>query len=415
MTDVARIETLLHDTMGLDVESIGSQSVERVIRARMVAGKIATFGEYLDLVKGSRAELQALIEGVVVPETWFSRDARAFAELTRVARDEWRSDRPEAVRRLLSVPCSTGEEPYSMAMAMLDAGFAPERFAIDAVDISERSIERARRGIYGRNSFRGQDLAYRDQYFEPVTDGHSVIQKVRRGVRFFQGNVLNNGFPAAEAKYDAIFCRNLLIYFDEADQDRTIDKLCRMLTENGLLFVGPAESNMVLDHDLVSAKVPRAFAFRKPALRATVPCLHAAPSPRTPQPGMPAGGRNSGTGPSMALAVSHEPMQLPSLLSENAPDVMDEAVALANQGRLADAEILCEEQLRQHGPSAGLFHLMGLISSASGRVNAADRYFRKALYLDQNHHQSLLHLAVLLEQQGDDRGASLLRSRAQRQ
>lgn len=399
MSASSRIEALLHDTMGLDVESIGSVAVERAIRARMEAGRIATQGQYWQLVKDSRAELQALIEVVVVPETWFTRDAQAFVELTRVARVEWGAGGSGAVRRLLSVPCSTGEEPYSMAMAMLDAGFTPGRFAIDAVDISERSIEKARRGIYGRNSFRGQDLAFREQYFEPVAEGHLVNPAVRHGVRFMQGNVLNDGLPAAEGQYDAIFCRNLLIYFDQADQDRTIARLRRMLKENGLLFVGPAESNMVLDHDLVSAKVPLAFAFRKPALRAKVPRLHAVPSPVMS---------------SKTMAADVEPKRLPAMLPANEPDFMDEAVALANQGRLADAEILCEEQMRKHGPSAPLFHLLGLICGASGRTSAADRYYRKALYLDQNHQESLMHLSLLLEQQDDTRGAMLLRNRAQR-
>jgi chemotaxis protein methyltransferase WspC len=230
-----------------------------------------------------------------------------------------------------------------------------------------------------------------------------VNQTVRRGVRFRQGNVLNDGFCAAEAQYDAIFCRNLLIYFDQADQDRTIAKLRRMLTDNGLLFVGPAESSMVLDHDLASAKVPLAFAFRKPGRRATAPRLHAVELPRAPHAAV-----------SKIGAAGPEPMQLPSMVPARSPDVLDEAIALANQGRLADAEILCEDQLRQHGPSAPLFHLMGLICSAAGRVSAADRYYRKALYLDQNHQESLMHLSLLREQQGDGHGAMLLRSRAQR-
>jgi chemotaxis protein methyltransferase WspC len=412
---ILRIEALLHDTMGLDVESIGAASVERAIRTRMVAAQISTFGEYWNLVKDSRAELQALIETVVVPETWFSRDAQAFAELTRVARDEWRRERPGAVRRLLSVPCSTGEEPYSMAMAMLDAGLSNDRFAIDAVDISERSIEQARRGIYGRNSFRGRDLAFRDQYFEPVAEGHRVLDTVRRGVHFMQGNVFDGGLLADAAPYDAIFCRNLLIYFDTTDQDRTIARLRRMLADDGLLFVGPAESSMLLHRDFVSAKVPFAFAFRKGTQRTAVPFLQAVVPriPLSPQPGR-GSDRHAAAAPSMGLAMAIDPTHLPHLAMD-APDLMDEAMALANQGRLADAEILCEEQLRQHGATADLLHLMGLICSASGRLSEADRHYRKALYLDQNHHESLMHLALLLEQQGDERGARLLRGRAQRQ
>jgi chemotaxis protein methyltransferase WspC len=330
-----------------------------------------------------------------------------------VAREEWRRERPAAVRRLLSVPCSTGEEPYSMAMAMLDAGFPQGRFVIDAVDISLRSVELARRGIYSKNSFRGHDLAFRDQYFEPVAEGHRVLDTVRRGVSFMQANVFSEGFLADQAPYDAIFCRNMLIYFDATDQERTIARLRRMLTDNGLLFVGPAESSMVLHHEFVSAKVPFAFVFRKVARRAAVPCLQAAP--RVPLPSIPGGeGRIATTAPLTAHAMAIDPTHLPQLAMDT-PDLMDEALALADQGRLADAQILCEEQLRQHGASADLLHLMGLICSASGRTSEADRHYRKALYLDQNHHESLMHLALLLEQQGDERGARLLRSRAQRQ
>ena len=86
-----------------------SASVERAVRVRVAACGATTVDDYWHRLKGSRAELQELIEVVVVPETWFSRDREAFAELTRVAREEWRPNRPAAVRRLLSVPCSTGD------------------------------------------------------------------------------------------------------------------------------------------------------------------------------------------------------------------------------------------------------------------------------------------------------------------
>lgn len=413
-TAISRIESLLHDTMGLDVASIGAASVERAIRSRMVVCRISTFGEYWMLLKESQRELQALIDAVVVPETWFSRDAQAFAELGRVAREEWRPTRPGALRRLLCMPCSTGEESYSMAMAMLDAGYSRERFVIDAVDICERSLEKARRGIYGRNSFRGQDLAFRDHYFEPVADGHRVNDSVRRGVRFRHGNVLDENFLGDEARYDAIFCRNLLIYFDKATQERTVAKLKRLLADDGVLFIGPAEANMVHDQGFVSAKVPFAFAFRKSSHVPAKPAPRVLPPNVSPLP-LPEPAADSRSAASLrAMTLAMEQLQNTPLLPSGSPDLMKEAVALADQGRLVEAEILCEEQIREHGPTASLFHLMGLICSASGRTGAADRYYRKALYLDQGHHGALMHLSLLLEQQGDERGAQLLRSRAQR-
>lgn len=408
----ARIEALLKEAMGLHAASIGSASVERAVRVRLAACGARTIDDYWHRLKGSRAELQELIEVVVVPETWFSRDREAFAELTRVAREEWRPSRPGAVRRLLSVPCSTGEEPYSMAMALFDAEFSTERFVIDALDISERSLAQARGGVYGKNSFRGSDLAFRDRYFEPADDGHRVKDVVRRAVRFQRGNVLAADFLSGVEPYDAIFCRNLLIYFDEPTQDRTIAKLCRMLTDQGLLFVGPAESSTLLDHDLVSAKVPLAFAFRRMPRRTAAqpsqpPAAHGAALAAAPKLNGHAAHRNNHAGKPLKQAPTPAPEPI-------APDRIDEAFTLANQGRLEEAAALCEEQLRTHGPSAPAFYLMGLICSADGRLSAADRCYRKALYLDQNHHDALVHLALLLEQQGDAHGAKLLRGRAQK-
>jgi chemotaxis protein methyltransferase WspC len=96
------------------------------------------------------------------------------------------------------------------------------------------------------------------------------------------------------------------------------------------------------------------------------------------------------------------------------PDRMEEAFALADKGLLREAEALCDEQMRMHGPSAPAYYLLGLIHSAAGKVAAADRCYRKALFLDKNHHDALVHLALLLEQQGDAHGAKLLRARAQK-
>jgi len=93
---------------------------------------------------------------------------------------------------------------------------------------------------------------------------------------------------------------------------------------------------------------------------------------------------------------------------------MDRAFELADQGLLAEAAALCEAELGERGPSARAFYLLGLIYSADGLLSAADRCYRKALYLDKNHHDALLHLAALLEQQGETREATVLRQRARR-
>src|SRR5450755_3402731 len=155
----ADVENLLKNAMGLDTPSIGSASIERAVRLRMATLGLNQADDYEQQLRRSTDELQELIEAVVVPETWFFRDREAFATLVRLVTDEWRSTSSASVLRLLSVPCSTGEEPYSMVMSLLDGGFSPQQLQVDAVDISARALARATRGVYGTNSFRGATVA----------------------------------------------------------------------------------------------------------------------------------------------------------------------------------------------------------------------------------------------------------------
>lgn len=194
---------------------------------------------------------------MVVPETWFFRGVEAFDALAR-AFAPLRADGSRTLR-LLSLPCSTGEEPYTLAMALLDAGWTPERLRIDAYDISERALAKATHAVYGANSFRGRELAYRDRHFRALGHGRwQLSAQVRQCVRLHRANVLDLDFLPAQATYDAVFCRNLLIYFDPDTQVRTVGVLARALAEDGLLFVGAAETGLLLSLGYASAQMPMA-------------------------------------------------------------------------------------------------------------------------------------------------------------
>ena len=123
-------------SIGLDAGSIGPPSIERAVQERLSACGLSDRQVYWERVRASATELQALIEAVVVPETWFFRDREAFATLASIGHERWLRAPADGVLRLLSLPSSTGEEPYSMAMALLDAGVPADRFRIDAVDVS---------------------------------------------------------------------------------------------------------------------------------------------------------------------------------------------------------------------------------------------------------------------------------------
>ncbi len=194
-----RFERLLKSRIGLDASSVGSAVIERAVRQRMSGLALHDEDEYWMRLNGSPGEVQALIEAVVVPETWFFRYPESFTTLARLAFERLPSLGGGRALRILSLPCSTGEEPYSIVMALLDAGLSEYLFEVDALDVSARVIERASLGVYGRNSFRGDELGFRDRHFSEVADGYQLAEQVRRKVRFRCGNLLDPGLLAGEA------------------------------------------------------------------------------------------------------------------------------------------------------------------------------------------------------------------------
>ena len=250
---------LLHETIGLDPASIGLSAIERAVRQRLAVCQAAGPEAYLQHLRTTPGEIQALIETVVVPETWFFRDPKAFSVVAEYAR---RAASPDKLQ-FLCVPCSTGEEPYSLAMALLDAGLPPGRFHIDAVDVSERVLAHARTGIYGRNSFRGRVLQFRDRYFQQTPEGCVLDPAVRKLVHFHRGNLLEDASLPRGRAYAAIFCRNLLIYFDDPTQRRAILALERLLVPQGLFCVGPAETGLLSSYEFTHTRISLAFAFLK--------------------------------------------------------------------------------------------------------------------------------------------------------
>jgi chemotaxis protein methyltransferase WspC len=410
-------EHLLKASIGLDAGSVGESSIERAVQERLSACALPDRHAYWERVRSSGTELQALIEEVVVPETWFFRDREAFAVLASIGHEKWLRASADGVLRLLSLPSSTGEEPYSMSMALLDTGVPADRFRIDAVDVSARAIAQAERAVYGRNSFRGQDLAFRDRHFEATDLGYRPSDSIRRQVHFRQGNLLAADFLPGLDLYDVIFCRNLLIYFDRATQDRAVIVLQRLLTSNGMLFVAPSETGLLLCHDFVSAKIPLAFAFRKSGAGRRDPKPAVRPVTRsTPFPvSSPAPGRQQILPATRKTLTPVAPPPLPSTDRRAGMQAgLDEAVRLANQGSLVEAATCCEQHVQRYGPSANAFHLLGLVRDAAGNPTDASKYYRKALYLDPEHHDTLVHFAFLVEQQGDRAGAQVLRNRARR-
>lgn len=406
------VQSMLHAATGL---TLSKSTVDRAIRNRMEQTAAANQDLYLQQM--TPEELTALVELVVVPESWFYRDQQAFHAATEFLRGRLAADANRLVR-ILSIPCAGGEEPYTMAMVLSDAGIPHDRFIIDAFDISPGCVERARAGIYGRNAFRSQELGFRDRHFTAVgNDDYRIADAIRKQVRFKQGNLLEFDLSTRTGYYDVIFCRNLLIYFDKPTTKAAIAKLESLLTQDGVLFAGYAEVPSFCQHGFSPLQYAQAFGLKKesaaPKKPAPAPIAKAAAAiaiaPRAPRgiappPTMPSRAPKSMSAPPQAAPPA--PVQTADLLAE--------ARKLADTGQLKEADNKCRDHLAQAPDSAEAYFILGLLNGMTNKLKLAEDYWKRCIYLQPDHYEALCHLALLAEAGNDPVTAAALKARAAR-
>lgn len=429
------IEQLLRCTMGLTSESVGSPAIHRSVRERMALCDIQDVQEYCTLLHGNNGELQELIEQVVVPETSFFRHAEAFAALADIITTLGHGFSPNRTLRVLSAPCSTGEEAYSIAITLMEHGVQRDQLRIDAIDISRRAVSRAKHAVYSANSFRGEDLSFRDRYCRAVTGGYVVVDSVRDSVHFHHANLIGAELRLGEdpGPYDIIFCRNLLIYLDRPTQERVMQTLHRLLTPTGYLFVGPAETTLASECGFNATGHQMAFAFRNSPPDATfrnqkIPArqpraLTSAAAPRiasktTLLPQLPLASsavpRSKSAPPMPSTAHSIAPKQHSAQNDSDYEAALAQARLLADTGQLAEAANMCEALLRTRSTSVEVHYLLALVHDALGDTQQAAMQYRRVLFLAPGHRDAATHLALMARTQGDAAGAERLNSRAKR-
>jgi chemotaxis protein methyltransferase WspC len=419
---VIRIENLLSREIGLCASSIGSSAIEFAVKTRMRDSGCLDFERYTERVQQSKEELRSLIEHIVVSETWFFRDGDVFRALVEHVNGTWRRAHGRRPLRVLSIPCATGEEAYSIAITLLDAGILPQNFSVQAFDISGQAVEAARRGIYGKNSLRGEPLGDRKRYFDALRGGElQVGEAARESVRIEKGNLLDPALVPSHSKFDVIFCRNVLIYLDRSARTRALDNLLGWLTSDGILFAGHAEALDGMDRRFQRLEAFSHFAysrrpFEKPS-EVALPTERLTAPQRSSQKAAqaqvtPAAGRKT--------APQRPPPQragarLPEVSLPTQHDTLAEVSRLADRGDLLEAARECERIIQRAGASAPAYCLLGVVKKALGDPETALECFTKALYLDHQHYESLVHVAMLHEQRGDGANAENFRRRAQRQ
>jgi len=383
VTEAALAERLAGE-IGLAAESLGPDAVSRAV-GRIAARLGIGAGALLERLLERDAEWPLLIEELTVQESWFFRDRRSFEALAEFSRGR------AGTLRVLSAPCATGEEPYSIAMRLLEAGRAPEQFSIDAVDISRRALQVAEAAVFPPNSFRRECGGRQARYFTAKGGDFELNALVRSCVRFAHANVVSPAFLKQRARYDVIFCRNLLIYLTGPARLRLLAALDAMLAPDGILFTGASELPLLLTRGYSRLEGERVFA-----------CRRAPNSPRR------------AAAPAAPKRVPAVPRPAPKPKIQATAVTLDDARRLADTGDIAGAAKVCERLLGASPGSAEVYCLLGVIHQAAGNDMLAEQHFQRALYLDPNQYEALVHMSMHAERRRDFDAGQRFRQRAER-
>ena len=214
------------------------------LSTRVVKRGFETYAAYLAFLRSDprrEDEWNDLASALSNNETYFFRERAQLKALAGGILNEFLARSPRV--RLWSAACSSGEEPYSLAMTLLETGKVSDpMLTIRATDLSPRVLDLAARGFYRALSFRATEPAIVHRWFRADGEGFVIDDRVKRLVSFAKMNLLDEARVASEGPFDAIFCRNVLIYFDKATQKRVVESFARALRPGGYLFLGHAES-----------------------------------------------------------------------------------------------------------------------------------------------------------------------------
>lgn len=472
------LEALALETLGMDVGILGRGLLRRATELTMAEAEMQDVGSFLQVLTPSSRLLQRWIDAMIVPETWLFRDREAIDWVSHwVKCREERQGMRQGIHqggqpiRLLSAPCASGEEAYSLAIGLYQAGVRPEDFWVDGIDVSETLIAIAQSGIYGERAWRQEpggtptalwqtlvptpDLASgvgQGRWAAPSSNGslrsprYQIHPSIRQRIHFQVENLVQPRSLQVAASYDVIFCRNLLIYLHERARAAVIGLLQRLLKPGGLLVLSRAESYYLVQQNWPTPPDAPPGIFNglginglgvnglgvnglggeahRPRTPGTIPTQPPRPGAMLcpgPQPCfnpklLPPQGAPDLIPSSPSPKLSAASNLLPDLSAPASPwtTLLQTAQAAANQGELDQAIRACQQLLEQFPLSAPAYCLLGQIYQAQGWSDLALDNLNRALYLQPHYPDALVLAALLHDAQGRYATAQRLRARMQR-
>ncbi len=233
------LRTIIYENTGIVFEEKKSYFVENRVKEHMEELGISSLKDYIFKLKKDKNILRDFISKITVNETYFYREYYHLKALAFLVQKE----NFGFPIRILSIPCSTGEEPYSIAIVLSEVLINPLNFEITGVDIDKNAIIKAKQGIYSKRSISKLPSQYLKKYFIEINNERWQIKDtLKKRVKFYEGNVLDRIFLKGLGKFHYVFCKNLLIYFDNKARLKAVNNLYDTIAEGGYLFLGHAES-----------------------------------------------------------------------------------------------------------------------------------------------------------------------------
>jgi chemotaxis protein methyltransferase CheR len=395
-----RLRTLLASRAGLIFDESRRDSLSYAVADRMNSAAVE---------RPRSAEVQALLDDVTIPETYFFRNGPQFHALRAFVIPELVAAAAKTGRRIRvwSAGCSTGEEAYSIAILLREL-LPPGQWDVQVIgtDISTKALAAARNGQYGARSLGAVDEAMRSRWFTPVGGGEfAVSPEIKALVDFRHHNLVSDNAPLADGQIDLVLCRNVTIYFGRETTRTLMKRLYRSLRDGGYLFLGHSETLWQISDDFRLVALGEAFVYKRDAAgRGGVP------GPAAPTAGrrMFLPGRRRSDAPGVLLPAPVEPTELSAAApvgraDEHPLDAARAALKAGNYGRAADlaATVSAADPLL-----VDAYTVRGLALSNLGRHTAALIDLRKAVYVDPQAGFAHFLLAATLARLGDQPAAS---------
>lgn len=246
LASLNQIKQKVYAYCGLQFEGTGQTRLQQAASKEMQAAKINSGQAYLQALNSNQRLFQSLINQLTINETFFYRESEQLDLLTRVLLPKIIANTPASKKiKILSLGSSSGEEVYSLAIALIEAFGSQEarnRFHLDAADIDTDILAKARKGLYTDFSFRSAPAFLKQKYFTKADNHYQLNADILSRVKFHQLNLLTPNYPAELNGYSVVFFRNVAIYFDLATRKTIHQQINKILLPGGYLFLASSET-----------------------------------------------------------------------------------------------------------------------------------------------------------------------------